>query len=96
MTGKRLLIVVLAIWVCLAALVSIASAQAVTPTPDGRATWTVAGGGYRLTALDWPRSVSLAETSALAGGGQYRLWSPSLVGSGCCCTYLPCTMRNSK
>jgi hypothetical protein len=99
MKAKRIFALAIAVLVCLIALVSVASAQAFSPTPptqDEGATWTVEGGGYRLVALAWPRSVALAETSALASGGRYRLWSPALQGSGCCCTYLPCVMRNTK
>jgi hypothetical protein len=99
MRANRIVVLAVAICTCLIALASIASAQAFLPAPpvqDLSETWVAAGGGYRVTALAWPSSVSLAETSALAGGGQYRLWSPALVGSGCCCTFLPCAMRNSK
>jgi len=51
---------------------------------------TASGGGYHLTALRW-------QVSGLAGGEGYRLLSPlapSLRGSGCCCTFLPCLLRN--
>ena len=47
------------------------------------------GAGYRLTTLDGSIGVS-------ASGGRYRLLtpsSPSLRGSGCCCIYLPCVLR---
>jgi hypothetical protein len=50
---------------------------------------TIAGGGYRLTTVS-----PLADT--MAAGGAYRLLGPAvpqLRGSGCCCTYLPCLMR---
>lgn len=49
-----------------------------------------AGGGYRLMSF-----APLAENVAV--GGAYRLLGlsvPALQGSGCCCTYLPCLMRN--
>jgi len=49
-----------------------------------------AGGGYRLTGLAW-------QVSGTARGGSYSLLcphAPSLRGSGCCCTYLPATMRS--
>ena len=48
------------------------------------------GGRYRLTSLTW-------QVTGMASGGGYRLLvpeAPSLRGSGCCCTYLPMTLRN--
>jgi hypothetical protein len=51
---------------------------------------TLSGGGYRLT------SVSLPAGSTMSGGG-YQLLSLArsmASGSGCCCTYLPCIVRN--
>ena len=50
---------------------------------------TISGGGYHLTTATW-------QVSGTAAGGGYRLLSPAaptLRGSGCCCTYLPCVMR---
>lgn len=47
-------------------------------------------GGYYLTTLKW-------QVSGTASGGGYRLLgpaAPTLRGSGCCCTYMPCVMRN--
>ena len=49
----------------------------------------ISGGGYRLTTANW-------QVSGTAGGGGYRLVGPAApeqAGSGCCCTYLPCVMR---
>jgi hypothetical protein len=51
---------------------------------------TASGGGYYLTSLAW-------RASGTASGGGYRLLgpaSPTLTGNGCCCTYLPCVVRN--
>jgi len=51
---------------------------------------TISGGGYRLTPATW-------QVSGVASGGSYRLVgpaSPGPVGSGCCCTYLPCVLDN--
>jgi hypothetical protein len=51
---------------------------------------TSAGGGYQLTSLAW-------QVSGTAAGGGYALAAPqqpTLRGSGCCCTYLPCILRN--
>ncbi len=49
----------------------------------------ISGGSYRLTIADW-------QVSGTASGGGYRLVGPAApgaAGSGCCCTYLPCVMR---
>lgn len=51
---------------------------------------TIAGGGYQLTSAG-------PGADNVSAGGAYRLLGPSapaLRGSGCCCTYLPCTMRS--
>jgi hypothetical protein len=51
---------------------------------------TIAGGGYQLTSFG-------PQAENVAAGGRYRLSGPSAPagqGSGCCCTYLPCIMRN--
>jgi len=48
------------------------------------------GRGYRLTSLAW-------QVRGTAGGGGYRLPGPAAPASsenGCCCTYLPCVLRN--
>ena len=49
------------------------------------------GGAYQLVSVAW-------EVSGLSSGGDYRLQGPAapgLRGSGCCCTYLPLTLRNT-
>jgi hypothetical protein len=51
---------------------------------------TVSGGGYRLTVVALPASGTMS-------GGRYQLQSlaeSTATGSGCCCTYLPCLLRN--
>jgi hypothetical protein len=51
---------------------------------------TIAGGAYRLTSAGMP-------ASPVSAGGGYILLGPSAPagqGSGCCCTYLPCALRN--
>jgi hypothetical protein len=74
-------------------LVGVALAQSGRPGPDAWYTveqGTASGGGYRLTSLAW-------QLSGTASGGGYRLLGPAtplLRGSGCCCTYLPCVLRN--
>jgi hypothetical protein len=46
------------------------------------------GGHYHLTVPAW-------QVAGAARGGDYRLSpaAPLLRGSGCCCTYLPCVLR---
>lgn len=51
---------------------------------------TLSGGGYRLTSAG-------PQADNISAGGAYRLLGPSAPAqptSGCCCTYLPCIMRN--
>ena len=81
-------IVLLAITVTLLLMSSVASAQ-----PGGGYAVeerTLAGGSYRLT------SASLPAGGAMIGGGYQllRLTKSTATGSGCCCTYLPCILRN--
>ena len=48
------------------------------------------GGRYHLTSSVW-------QASGMSTGGHYQLVNPigpMLTGNGCCCTYLPCTLRN--
>ena len=47
------------------------------------------GGTYHLTNLTW-------QVEGSASGARYLLGpaSPTLRGNGCCCTYLPCVLRN--
>lgn len=50
---------------------------------------SVAGEGYQLSSQAW-------QITGAARGGTYRLsiaLEPSLRGSGCCCTYLPCVLN---
>lgn len=51
------------------------------------------GGGYRLTSL-----VHTWQVGEVASGGAYRLLRPASPGGGnqCCCTYLPCVVRNRQ
>jgi len=48
---------------------------------------TAAGGGYHLTGMVW-------RFRGEAKGERYRLLEPAASGTGCCCTYLPCLLRN--
>jgi len=70
-------------------LLSIA-AGALAATRDQVETGTISGGGYQLTTLG-------SQADSMAAGGAYRLLGPAPAGptgSGCCCTYLPCVMRD--
>ncbi len=49
----------------------------------------ISGNRYHLASAAW-------QARGIASGGEYRLASPvvpGLRGSGCCCTYLPCMLR---
>ncbi len=51
---------------------------------------TSSGAGYHLTSTTW-------QVSGTSSGGDYQLLqpaAPTLRGSGCCCTFLPLTVRN--
>ena len=50
------------------------------------------GGGYRLSGLAW-------QVDGAASGRGYRLLGPAGPMSsenGCCCTYLPCVLRDDQ
>jgi len=84
--------------VCVLLLASVMLAQA-NGRPDPLTWYTVeqgvaSGGGYHLTSLAW-------QVSGTASGAGYRLLgpaSPTLRGpwGGCCCTWLPCVVRNRQ
>lgn len=68
----------------------LAQTGALGPARYGVEAGTVAGGGYQLSSLAW-------QISGTTSAGAYRLSTAvehSLRGSGCCCTYLPCVLRN--
>jgi hypothetical protein len=51
----------------------------------------IAGEGYHLNVASW-------QVSGASSGGSYHLEGPAapeLRGSGCCCTFLPLTLRGS-
>lgn len=53
-------------------------------------TGTISVGSYQLGSFG-------VQAGNIAIGGAYRLLGPSapdLRGSGCCCTYVPCVLRN--
>jgi hypothetical protein len=79
--------VLLAAVAALLLLSTVASAQLGGYTVKGE---TLTGGGYRLTGASPPAD------GTMIGGGYQLLGvakSPA-AGSGCCCTYLPCILRN--
>jgi hydroxymethylpyrimidine/phosphomethylpyrimidine kinase len=50
----------------------------------------LSGGHYRLVSTD-------TQVDVVASGGEYRLLAPAAPTSsenGCCCTFLPCMLRN--
>jgi hypothetical protein len=86
---KRFVYLVLAIaFLMLSSGVVAQTEDSELPPPSLVEVGSISGGEYRLTRLVWQISGSIS-------GGTYRLTSPSLQGSGCCCTYLPCVVSNS-
>jgi len=86
----------IAILTAIVALLLLGAVALAQPGGHDPPTWytveqgTASGRGYYLTSLAW-------HASGTAGGGGYRLLgpaSPTLTGNGCCCTYLPCVVRN--
>jgi hypothetical protein len=76
--------------VLLALVLLSAGAGALSPPRYQVEAATIAGGSYQLTSF-------ATQADNVAAGGAYRLLGPSAPagqGSGCCCTYLPCTLRN--
>lgn len=72
-----------------AVLVSAALAQ--SGGPYHVESGAISGGEYRVTMAHW-------HVSGAADGGSYRLPDPAaseLPPIGCCCTYLPCVLRQS-
>ena len=57
--------------------------------PGWHASGVASGRGYSLSSLDWQASV-------VASGGGYLLLRPASAsaGSQCCCTFLPCVLRD--
>jgi len=58
---------------------------------------TATGGGYRLTSLAFRNAQGDTwQVSGTSSGGGYRLLGPASPAGGnqCCCTYLPCVVRN--
>lgn len=66
-------------------------------TMDQMDATTLSGGHYLLTHVTLSYAQGNAwQASELASGGGYHLEglaSPLINGNGCCCTYLPCTLR---
>jgi len=89
---KRVVYLVLVIaFLVLASGVVAQSKDSELPPPNLVELESISGRDYRLTRLVWQISDSIS-------GGTYRLAGqavPSLQGSGCCCTYLPCVVSNS-
>ena len=92
MRGDKAFITI-AVLVCLLLLPGVALAQAGGYGPTTLYSvrpGAASGGAYRLTGLTW-------QVEGTAGGGGYRLLAPTaprLRGNGCCCTWLPCVVRN--
>jgi len=92
MKTRIILVMVLVIILLLAsAVIALArTSRYVDPVSYQVNTGSITGDGYQLTHFTW-------QESHATGGGSYSLLVPSLPaasGSGCCCSYLPCTFRN--
>jgi hypothetical protein len=95
---------VILLLVCLCAPGSAAAQPAEqTPGPSApvlRVRGEAIGGAYRLTGTQLAsQNLRPPSQEELASGGSYRLLAPmgpTLRGSGCCCTYLPCVFRNFR
>jgi len=93
--GKNVFSIVLVVLVCML-LVGVALAQpGGGPSPPTLYTMvegSASGEGYHLTSLNW-------RVNGTVSGGGYRLLGPAAspppsAEVGCCCTYVPCLMRN--
>jgi hypothetical protein len=86
---KTRIIIVLLITILILASGAMASAHANLdgiPITYQITTGLSTGNGYQIFPLNW-------QVSGALSGGNYSLEvrnSPSLTGSGCCCTFLPC------
>ena len=95
MMNKHIFTTAVITLVCVLVLAGVALAQSGSqPSPSWYAVEQggASGGRYHLTSVPW-------QVSGAASGGGYRLLSassPVLQGSGCCCTYLPCVLRNRQ
>ncbi len=81
-----------AILVCTLLLTGVVSARSggrPTAAPYTVEAGVTSGGTYHLTVLAW-------RVGGVVGGPGYLLSpaAPALRGSGCCCLYLPCILRN--
>jgi hypothetical protein len=81
--------------ICVLILVGVAFAQSGSqPSPPWYVIGTgkASGGGYYLTSLVWSAS------GTIQGQGYTLLGpaAPNLRGNGCCCSFLPCVLDNSK
>jgi hypothetical protein len=93
--GKHVLRLALVVLLCVL-LGTVVSAQGSAPAaPTAAAAYvvqagTVSGAGYRLSGGTW-------QVEGSAGGSGYTLEAMGkgiMQGAGCCCTFLPCVMRN--
>jgi hypothetical protein len=89
--SKRRVTALVAVLFCSLLLVSsVGRAQSSGPPGYVVEQGTASGGGYHLTSTTW-------QARGIASGGGYRLAvpaSPAGTGTPCCCTYLPCVLRN--
>jgi len=90
MMNRYTIFIAVAILICALLLAGAVVAQSDAGPLYAVARGTASGGHYRLTSPSW-------QASGISSGGGYRLAGPaSSAGTGtpCCCTYLPCVLRN--
>jgi hypothetical protein len=98
MKARTVTLVTLAALLCLGG-VALAQSGGAGPAPEYVVqAMTSAGGTYQLASLTLRQAQGDAwQVSGTATGGGYALaarFAPTLRGSGCCCTYLPCLLRS--
>jgi len=88
MSGRRFLIILVVALVCLAILGGVVWAASSNPsTQDQPAPGSP--GEYYLTSRSWEAD------GTLVGPGYQLRGTVTGTGTPCCCSYLPCTLRNA-
>ncbi len=84
---RKLFLLMLAVALALVSITLARAGPGVAVAPAGTA--ILSGGRYRLVGAS-------ASVDVVASGGGYRLLGPASPSGGnqCCCTYLPCVLRN--
>jgi hypothetical protein len=88
MKRRTVLLVALALTLLVSGIV-LAQGGGGNPVAAQSGAATLSGGRYRLVSVS-------VQAGVIASGGGYRLLGPASPSGGnqCCCTYLPCILRN--